>query len=160
MKFPKLAVLVCAAFVAGITASHAATISDPVKFVRSVYAALAAEKTEPKIDGFNTPRLQALYDLNSREFGKDEVGRIDFDIFMNAQDGKFTDIRVTGTPVENGAGREVVTAKFRNLGKRQEVHFYFEKIRGHWLLDDASSWTQPQPWVLSLLLKYGWDGSQ
>jgi len=53
-----------------------------------------------------------------------------------------------------------VIAKFRNLGKRQEVHFFFEKIRGQWKLDDASCDNGPEPWVLSLILKYGWTGKQ
>lgn len=129
-----------------------------MKFIRSLYDAATAGKPEPNTDGIETPRLKALYDLNNREFGKDEVGRIDFDIYMNAQDGTITDARVTGTPVENGPGREVVVAKFRNMGKRQEVHFFFEKIHGAWKLDDASSTSGPEPWVLSLILKYGWTG--
>jgi hypothetical protein len=98
--------------------------------------------------------------LNNKEFGKDEVGRIDFDIYMNAQDGTITGVKVKGMPVDNGPGREIVVANFKNEGKPQEVHFYFEKIKGAWKMDDASSMTGPDPWTLSLILKYGWDGKQ
>ncbi|HEX2593712.1 MAG TPA: hypothetical protein VHL34_19595 [Rhizomicrobium sp.] len=132
-------------------------ISDPVAFIKSVYAAEQSGKAPP--DDINTPRLQALYDLNTKEFGSDEVGRIDFDIYMNAQDGTITDVKVKGVPVEKGPNREVVIANFKNEGKPQEIHFYFEKGKGGWKLDDARS-TKGETWTLSLILKYGWDGAQ
>jgi len=129
-------------------------ISDPLAFVKSVYITVKSGKAAP--DDINTPRLQALYDLDRREAGG-EVGRMDFDIWMNAQDGAISDVTVKAVPVENGAGREVVIATFKNEGKSQEVHFYFEKTKSGWLLDDAQS-VLAERWTLSLILKYGWDG--
>jgi hypothetical protein len=156
MKFIAFVTVVALSF--SSTAANAATvISDPVTFIKSAYGTVRSGKPVP--DDINSPRLQALYDLNNKEFGKDEVGRIDFDIFMNAQDGTITNVAVKGMPVENGPGREVVIATFKNEGKPQEVHFYFEKGRGGWKLDDARS-VKGEMWTLSLILKYGWDGAQ
>lgn len=158
MRINTVAALSCAALLCSVPADAAKLqISDPVTSIRSVYATIG---NKPPPDNINTPRLDALYALNDKEFGKDEVGRIDFDIYMNAQDGTLTNVKVTGLPVENGPGREIVVAKFKNEGKQQEVHFYFEKVGKYWLLDDASSYTGPDPWTLSLILKYGWDGKQ
>lgn len=158
MRFHAFAAIALSALLNGAAANAGTVISDPVKFIRSVYATEIGNKPPP--EDINTPRLDALYALNTKEFGKDEVGRIDFDIFMNAQDGTISNVKVTGVPVENGPGREVVIAKFKNEGTAQEVHFYFEKTKAGWKLDDARGLTGPEPWTLSLILKYGWDGKQ
>jgi ADP-dependent phosphofructokinase/glucokinase len=155
MKLQAIAAAFCAAALLSFSGAQAATkISDPLAFVKSVYATVKSGKAAP--DDINTPRLQALYDLDRREAGG-EVGRIDFDIWMNAQDGTISDVNVKTVPVENGAGREVVIAAFKNEGKPQEVHFYFEMSKAGWLLDDAQS-VLGERWTLSLILKYGWDG--
>jgi hypothetical protein len=86
-----------------------------------------------------------------------EVGRIDFDFWSNAQDWKLSEVKVTSVPVEGAASRRVVIAKFKNFGKPNEIHFYFTKTGRGWLLDDARALTD-EPWTLSLILKYGWDG--
>jgi hypothetical protein len=146
----------CAALLCS-TAVQAANvqISDPVAFVKSIYALEKAGRLPP--ENINTPRLAALYALDRREAGG-EVGRMEFDIWTNAQDFKITDVQVTGVPVAGVASREVVIAKLKNFGKVQETHFYFEKIGKTWMLDDARGMTPPDTWTLSLLLKYGWDG--
>src|SRR5690242_6229247 len=99
MRFRTLVFAASAAVLACTAAAHATTINDPVRFVKSVYAAIKAGKPAP--EDINTPHLQRLYDLNAKEFGKDEVGRIDFDIFMNAQDAEISDLSVRGVPVDH-----------------------------------------------------------
>jgi len=153
----KIPALVAALLFALVQPAAAATISDPVKFVKGVYADIIAGKSNPLPDDVYTPRLKALFALDTRE-ANGEVGRIDFDIFMNAQDAQISKLKVWGTPVAAGPGREVVAAKFLNGHDKEEVHFYFERINGRWLLDDARGLTGEEPWTLSLILKYGWDG--
>jgi hypothetical protein len=133
--------------------------TDPVAFVTAGYKMLAANKASPAdqpAQSFATPRLKALFDLETHD-ANGEVGRLDFDYWTNAQDWKLSDVAVKGVPVESAKDREVVIATFRNLGKKQEIHFYFEKIASRWLLDDVRSVTG-ETWTLSLILKYGWDG--
>lgn len=142
------------------TASQAATkIDDPVKFVTATYAkihdaAKVANDTIP--DDIYTPRLSALMALDQKESGG-EVGRLDFEPWTNSQDWQLTDIKVTGRAVENAKDREVVIAKFKNTGNPEEIHFYFEKTKSGWLVDDIASTGKGQKWTLSLILKYGWD---
>jgi hypothetical protein len=151
-----LATVAAAAVLSAAPVFGATTILDPEKFVKSVYALELAGKPTP--EDIYSPRLQSLFTLNGKEFGAEEVGRIDFDIWSNAQDSEIKNLKITAVPVDHGPGREIVIAKFRNFGTAQEVHFYFEKTKTGWKLDDARSLSGPEQWTLSLILKYGWDG--
>ena len=149
--------LLAAAAIAAILAlpANAATkIDDPLKFVRAIYTTTVGKRPEP--DDIYSARLDALFKLDSKEAGR-EVGRIDFDFWMNAQDGAIGGVSVTSVPVESAPGRMVVIAKFKNEKTPNEIHFYFEKTPAGWKLDDARSLLGEQ-WTLSLILKYGWDG--
>jgi hypothetical protein len=138
--------------------SHAATvISDPVKFVTDVYAHMAKKNGDQNYmapDDIYTPRLKALFDLDSKEAGG-EVGRMDFDFWSNAQDYEISGVKVKGLDVENTKSRKIVVATFKNIDRLEEIHFYFEKGKKGWLLDDARS-TGKESWTLSIILKYGW----
>jgi len=145
-----------AAFVLALSSANAAPtrIDDPVKFVTATYAATVGKKPEP--DDIYTPRLDALFKLDTKEAGG-EVGRIDFDFWMNGQDGTVSGVTVSKVDVDNAKGRMIVVAKFKNEKTPNEIHFYFERTAAGWKLDDARSMAG-DPWVLSLMLKYGWDG--
>ena len=138
-------------------ASAATNISDPVKFVTEVYGKIQ-KATEAKPynppDDIYTQHLNALFDLDKKEAGG-EVGRIDFDFWTNAQDWQLSGLKVTGLDVEGTKSRKIVVAKFKNLDRVEEIHFYFERGKSGWLLDDARS-TGNESWTLSVILKYGW----
>ena len=114
-------------------------------------AASTATNARPWVQpsGIYTPRLAALFALDVKE-NPGAPGRADFDFYANAQDWEITDVKVTGRPVVNGAGREVVTATFVSFKHPQKVEFYFLKTASGWKLDDARS----DDWTLSLMLKY------
>ena len=155
MSFRLLAAAAIAAILA-LPASAATKIDDPLKFVNAIYTTTVGKKPEP--DDIYSARLDALFKLDSKEAGG-EVGRIDFDFWMNAQDGAISGVTVGKAAVENAPGRMVVIAKFKNEKTPNEIHFYFEKTAAGWKLDDARSAIGEQ-WTLSLILKYGWDGKQ
>jgi len=159
MRIPAMALLALLCLAPSI-ANGATKIDDPVKFVSSVYSQMAAATVKSPYrapEDIYTPRLAALFDLETREAGG-EVGRIDFDFWSNAQDWQLSDVKVSSVPVEGAKNREIVIAKFKNFGKPQEIRFYFEKTNSGWLLDDARSLVG-ETWTLSLILKYGWDGN-
>jgi hypothetical protein len=151
MRFASL--IAAAAIALPLASAHAAPtrIDDPLKFVKAMYTTVVSKKPEPT--DIYTPRLDALFKLDQKEAGG-EVGRIDFDFWMNGQDGDVTDLTVTQTPVENTASRVVVVAKFKSFKTPEEIHLYFEKTPAGWKLDDARSATGEQ-WTLSTVLKYG-----
>jgi hypothetical protein len=154
MRLPTFAFLSCAAIAAVSTADAATKIDDPAKFVKTVYATTVGKKPEP--DDIYTPRLDALFKLDTKE-AHGEVGRIDFDFWMNGQDGTVSGVTISKIPVENTTSRQIIVAKFKNEQTPNEIHFYFEKTAAGWKLDDVRSVIN-DPWVLSLMLKYGWDG--
>ncbi len=146
--------LFAAVFLVPVAAQSRTTIEDPVKFVKMEYSTTVGKKLEP--DDIYSPRLEALFDLDTKE-AHGEVGRMDFDFWMNGQDGTITGGTISKIDVENTKDREIVVAKFKNEKTPNEIHFYFEKTAKGWKLDDARS-MMGDPWVLSLVLKYGWDG--
>ncbi|HJW40968.1 MAG TPA: hypothetical protein VJ476_07040 [Rhizomicrobium sp.] len=154
MRYSVFAILSFTTLLLAAPAQSATTIADPAAFVKMTYATTIAKKPDP--DDIYSDRLAALFALDSKEAGG-EVGRIDFDFWMNSQDGDVSNVTVSKVPVENAPGRMVVIAKFRNLKTPEEIHFYFEKTAKGWKLDDARSALGEQ-WTLSLILKYGWDG--
>ncbi len=153
------AILLGCAFAAPVAAAPAATvITDPAKFVTENYARIAKNPDYQTPDDVYSPRLAALFALDSKEAGG-EVGRLDFDPWTNAQDFKLSSVKVTSSPVESAPDRETVVAKFKNIGSAEEIHFYFERTKAGWKIDDMRS-AAGQMWTLSLILKYGWDDAK
>jgi hypothetical protein len=155
MRIHTLAILIVA-FAVSCGAEAATRIADPLAYVKTVYATSVGRRPEP--DDIYSDRLSALWALDTKE-AHGEVGRTDFDFWMNGQDGTISDVHVSKVDVENGPGRMIVIAKFKNEKTPNEIHFYFEKTAKGWKLDDARS-LLGDPWVLSIQLKYGWDGKQ
>jgi hypothetical protein len=139
----------------GLAHAAATKISDPAKFVADVYAKYAKVKDYAPPTDIYSPRLAALFALDTKEAGG-EVGRIDFDPWTNAQDFQISGVTVKAQPVENSSSREIVVAKFKNIGTPETIIFYFEKTGGEWKLDDMQSPKGEQVWTLSVILKYGW----
>jgi len=152
--------------IAGITlaltasAGNAASIkvADPEKAMRQVYAALEKESQEIALP--LSARLDGLFRLDQKETGPDDVGRIDFDYFVNGQDSKITDAVVTSRTVENAPDRRIVVVRFKNFDEEMENHYFWEKTRSGWVLDDVRFLDGKEGYTLSLVLKYGWDGPE
>lgn len=131
-------------------------IRDPQAFVSGVYARLVKGGPYQPPEDIYSARLNALSASMVRD-ARDEVPRVDFLFWINGQDGDITDAVVTSTDVEARpqGDRKVVVAKFKNSGKAQELHLYFERTPAGWKLDDVES-VKDQTWTLSLVTKYGW----
>jgi Protein of unknown function (DUF3828) len=157
----KLWMSVAAAVFALAAASEtyaATTISDPAQFVRALFARMASSPmSKPPPEDIYSPRLAGLMALDRKEAGG-EVGRLDFDIWTGAQDWQLSNVKVRSVDVESTKDRKIVVATFRNEGKPHEMHYYFERGKAGWKLDDVRS-VDPAAsaqWTLSLILKYGW----
>ncbi|MDB5430180.1 MAG: hypothetical protein JWP35_1296 [Caulobacter sp.] len=131
-------------------------IRDPQVFVSGVYARLVKGGPYQPPQDIYSARLDALTASMVRD-AKDEVPRVDFLFWINGQDGDITDAVVTSADVEQRpqGDRKVVVARFKNSGKVQELHLYFERTPAGWKLDDVES-VKDQTWTLSLLMKFGW----
>ena len=135
--------------------SAASRIDDPKSFVTEVYrrfvAAESSHSSYSPPDDIYTARLATLLRADKRR-AKGEVGCLEFDFWINAQDWMITDVTVT--VAEEGPQRKTVIAKFRNIGEPEEIHFDFRRNNGRWLLDDVQSVLAAR-WTLSEILKCG-----
>jgi Protein of unknown function (DUF3828) len=148
-----LSALVAGMLLGVLPLSAATRIDDPVSFVAGVYRHFieVQSKDSPYTppEDIYTPRLAKLFQDDQKR-AKGEVGCLDFDFWVNAQDWTIKNLSVTkGT---SGVDRETVIARFVNLGEREEIHFDFLRVDGRWLLDEVQSTTNPR-WTLSKILK-------
>jgi hypothetical protein len=152
MNFMKeLASILMALIFSGAPALAAPTrISDPVMFVSEVlrHFVETTQSYEPPKDIY-TPRLAKLIHDDEKQ-AKGEVGCLDFVFWVNGQDWAITKLDVKSGPASQD--REIVIARFLNIGTPQEIHFDFRRIAGRWLLDDVQSVKEPR-WTLSEILK-------
>jgi hypothetical protein len=148
-----LAALGAFSFLGALLLSAASRIVDPKNFVSEVYRGfVAAQSTDHSYtppDDIYTARLAKLFREDKRK-AKGEVGCLDFDFWVNAQDWKITDLTITSR--DEIQERKTVIAKFKNIGEPKEIHFDFRRIAGRWLLDDVHSMLAPQ-WTLSDILQ-------
>ena len=143
-------------------------VSDPLRFVKAAYGLDSSSPDGPGPVGMldedkpeYSPRLRALFRIQQREHGVDDVGRLDMDIYTGTQDGEITEMKVQSAEVDFASPpRRIVTATFKNMGRPSTMRFYFEKIGERWFLDDIASARDPgadvPAWTLSTVLKYGW----
>jgi hypothetical protein len=131
-------------------------VADPRAFVSRTYAAYArsSDATPPEQRSAYSARLSRLFiDYDRAWSGGDEVGSLDFDWWVNAQDWEISNVRVS----EGGDGpaRRTVTARWRNMDRSDSSRFLFVRWHGRWYLDDVinGSGSGDHGWTLSALLR-------
>ena len=137
--------------------SKPVAVSDPVAAMKTLYAKLEKDDFSTRLP--LSARLTALMALDTRE-ANGEVGRLDGDYFTNSKDAKISSVVVASRDVENAPGRKVVVVRFKNLDKAMENHFFWERTKAGWVLDDMRYLDEKEGYTLSLMLKYGWDGPE
>lgn len=159
MNKPAAALLTATILLAPVTTNaRPVTVKDPAATMRAHYEAMSKDRFDMEMP--MSARLNALFALDEREAGKDEIGRIDFDYFVNGQDSKISDVVVTERAVYNSTARKIVVVRFKNFDEAMENHFFWEKTRTGWVLDDVRHLDAKEGYTLSLILKYGWDGPE
>jgi hypothetical protein len=129
-------------------------IENPKTFVSDVYRQIVeSEQSRSPYsppDDVYSPHLQRLFASYRKRTGG-QVGYLDFDFWVNAQDSKIENMSVTSSDVDHDPDRKVIVAKFMNGGP-QEIEFSFKRMNGSWWLDEVRSLKRPR-WVLSKLLR-------
>jgi hypothetical protein len=126
---------------------YAAAGSDPVAFITAIYQGYEADA--PDLDGVYSKRLQALLDKDAAETPEGEVGRIDWDVFIDGQDWRLSDLEIA--LVSNDADRAQVRATFKNFDRPSDMLFDLVLEDGHWRVDDVTKTLKPR-WTLSKIL--------
>ena len=93
--------------------------------------------TERAIRHFFEPSLAALMVKDQKIAAKrGEVGLLDFDPFIDAQEWEITDFDIAATDIAPGRAR--ATVKFVNLGKETTVTLDLVKIKSDWRVSDIT----------------------
>jgi len=139
-------------------AVQARGVDDPRAFVAQRFAGYrrGTDPVPPEPVRAYSPRLAALFATYNawQRRHPDEVGSIDFDWWINAQDWELSDVAVT--QADAGRNSRIVTASWRNSGAPDTTRFLFVRIGGRWYLDDAvhGSGHGEGGWTLSALLSH------
>ena len=137
-------------------AAHARGVEDPRAFVMQRLASYRTDNSHVPPDPVwaYSPRLAALfrtYDAWQHRH-HDEVGSIDFDWWINAQDWELTGI--SASQADSGPNARTVTAHWRNSDRADSSRFLFVRIGGRWYLDDVINGDGGEnSWVLSQILQ-------
>lgn len=132
------------------SATAAAQTSDPAKWIRSIYQLYQDATNGPDLPPrLYSRRLQRLIDADARTTPKGEVGRLDFDVFVNGNNWELSDIRVA--TVSRSAQRAQVRANFISMKKPHEVVFDVVREEKSWRIDEVRSMRKPR-WTMSKIL--------
>ena len=83
---------------------------------------------------------------------EDDVGPIDFDIFVNGQDYELHDLQI-GAPTQETAGEAAdVPVTFRNFDQPESLVFHVVKENGGWKINDIDALTEGNNWNFMQLL--------
>ncbi len=98
-----------------------------------------------------TNELNKLFaDYNARS-SSDEVGALDFDPVISAQDYALKDLSITSEEVSGD--KATIVVEFTNFDYGTELTYSLLKEGGTWRIDDIASNNPDDAWVLSKLLK-------
>jgi hypothetical protein len=132
----------------GADAARAAAFdSDPVSLIKAIYKTYEEDRPQPK--HIYSKRLQALIDKDEKETPEGMVGRIDWDVFVDGEDWKLTELKIT--LVSKSADKGQVRATFKNFDQPSNMLFDLVREGGRWRVDDVTK-TLPPRWTMSKIL--------
>jgi hypothetical protein len=135
-------------FVLARSASAKSVDGDAVTLITAIYKTYQTETDQPGLPHVFSKRLQALIDKDEKE-AQGEVGRIDWDVFIDGQDWKLTELKIT--PVSQTPSQAQVRATFKNFDKPSDMLFDLVLEDGHWRVDDIEKTLKPR-WTMSKIL--------
>ncbi len=94
--------------------------------------------------------LHALVEADAARTPVGEMGTIDFDPFINAQD--YAGIAMRIDHIQTEGDQALVDVSVENFGQRQALVFSLVNEAGSWRIDDIESRTPEFAWRLSTLL--------
>lgn len=130
----------------------------PKALLDYAYAPYATGSFSDDNDVLYTKALNDQFKAADAATPEDEVGPVDFDVFVNGQDYQLTDLKI-GDPVPEGEGVKVAVT-LKNFDEPQSLLFHLLKEGGGWKINDIKSLTPDNTWRLSQLLTPGAPGAK
>jgi hypothetical protein len=143
----RLVIAVILAVALGAAAQAPVPDSDPVSLIKAIYKTY--ETDDPGLPHVYSKRLQALVEKDERETPEGEVGRIDWDVFIDGQDWRLTGLNIA--LVAKSAARAQVRARFKNFDHPCDMLFDLVLEDGHWRIDEVTKTLKPR-WTMSKIL--------
>jgi len=149
----RIVVLAFLAIALGAASPLAEVDGDPVALLTAIYKTYTdigpGEDGMPGLPGVYSKRLQALIDKDEKETPEGDVGRIDWDLFVDGQDWQLTELKIV--PALKEATRAEVRATFNNFGEPRDILYTLVLENGHWRIDDIQETLKPR-WTMSKIL--------
>jgi hypothetical protein len=133
-------------------ASPAATtvFDTPQALLDYAYKPYASGEFKDDNDLLYSRALNALFATAEANTPDDDVGPVDFDVFVNGQDFQLTELKI-GEAAPEGQG-VAVPVTLKNFGELQTLTFHMIKEGPGWKINDIESLTPGSEWRLTTLL--------
>jgi hypothetical protein len=142
--------------------AEAQPASTPDGMIRAIYKMYEADDVKGTIKDVASRRLKRLIEADEKATPKGEIGKLDFDVFVNGNDFKVSRVRVRVPPMPadrpKTPDRAKVQANFISLKKPHEIVFDLVREGGQWKVDEVTSMVG-QKWTLSKILTAKPDAS-
>ena len=99
---------------------------------------------------FRSKALNALFDKDAKE-ADGEVGRLDFDPYIDGQDYQITDLKFGDAQITGDTAKVEVT--FKNFDLAEDLTFTLVKEADGWKVDDVSSANKDFPYSLKAIME-------
>ena len=149
----RIVVLAFLAIALGAASPPAEVDGDPVALLTAIYKTYTdigpGEDGVPGLSGVYSKRLQALIDKDEKETPEGDVGRIDWDLFVDGQDWQLSELKIV--PVSQESAQAEVRATFKNFDEPRDILYTLVLENGHWRIDDIQETLKPR-WTMSKIL--------
>jgi hypothetical protein len=135
-----------------LVAGQAAAEPLPADVVKKIYEQAAVFCNGEDVAPTYTDKfMREVFDkpVADRYLARLHKSQIDFDIFVDGQDCKLTNLVIE--PLEATAATAVVRARFNNLGTARAIDFQFHQSTGAWMIADMRY--RHRPFTLRSYLK-------
>jgi hypothetical protein len=107
--------------------------------------------SDPELRPYFVDELTGLLEADDELAGREGLGRLGFDPFVDAQDFAIEDLDISGSGATGD--RATVEARFTNFGQPTRIVYSFVRDDGAWLIEEIEAPDGPYPWRLSDLLE-------
>ncbi|MFA5948950.1 MAG: DUF3828 domain-containing protein [Hyphomicrobium sp.] len=130
--------------------AFAETTGRPQDVITSLYEAYKSLPNGPDHKGIYSAKLQTLLDQDEKATPKGEVGRLDWDVFVDGNDWVIADLSIATLSEDAERGR--VQARFKNHGEPREIVFDLVREDGKWVIDEIQSTLVGGRWTMTKVL--------
>lgn len=99
---------------------------------------------------WRSKELEALFEQDAAETPEDQVGRLDFDPYVDGQDFDLSDLKIGNPAISGDAAQVEVT--FKNFDAAEDLVFSLVHESDGWKIDDIVSSNPDYQWSLKQIM--------